>query len=180
MPYIHGISITQKTSAHFEAAKKTIDYRLQHGGAGTGWSRAWMINFNARLQDAVAAQTNIQKFLEISTADNLFDMHPPFQIDGNFGFTAGVAEMLMQSHEGFIRLLPALPESWDSGEVTGLKARGNIQVSIKWKEHTIERIELVSKEDTKATLVYKDRKKTISLSSNETIILNQYLKELTK
>ncbi|HPQ99788.1 MAG TPA: glycoside hydrolase family 95 protein, partial [Saprospiraceae bacterium] len=119
----------------FQAVRNTLQYRLDHGGAGTGWSRAWLINFSARLQDGNMAHDHIRLLLQKSITTNLFDMHPPFQIDGNFGYTAGIAEMLIQSHEDHIAILPALPDLWASGSVSGLKARGNFEVSIKWEDH---------------------------------------------
>lgn len=166
-----GSKITSKDKEAFEAAKKTIDYRLEHGGAGTGWSRAWMISFNARLLDEVAAEENIRKFLQISTADNMFDMHPPFQIDGNFGFTAGVAELLMQSHEGFIRILPALPGNWDSGNVKGLVARGNTEVDIQWKEGKLIRLGLYSKKAKTCRLFYDGKEAEAELPAGEKVWL---------
>ena len=162
-----GVQITAADPEAFEAAKKSIDYRLQHGGAGTGWSRAWMINFNARLHDAASARENVNKFMEISLAENLFDLHPPFQIDGNFGFTAGIAEMLLQSHEGFLRILPALPVSWKKGSIRGLKARGNVEVDLEWDNGLLKRAVLRSGEDKSQKLHYQGKEIVVDLKAGE-------------
>ncbi|MBT8315950.1 MAG: glycoside hydrolase family 95 protein [Maribacter sp.] len=167
-----GDEIVEHNENAFRAAQRTIDYRLEHGGAGTGWSRAWMINMNARLLNAKAAEENIQKFFQISIADNLFDEHPPFQIDGNFGYTAGVAELLLQSHEEFIRVLPALPAGWKNGKISGLKARGNIEVDIEWEDGKLIRLGLTALQRATVKLKYGAIEVEVELPENKRIYLN--------
>jgi len=148
----------------FKAVRRTLDYRLDNGGAGTGWSRAWLINLSARLLDGEMAHEHIRLLLERSVAKNLFDMHPPFQIDGNFGYTSGMTEMLLQSHEqGIIRLLPALPENWNTGSVKGLRARGDTEVSLQWKDGQLEKAVFSSSFGRKIKVYYPGGAQIIEL-----------------
>ncbi|MCG5214844.1 glycosyl hydrolase family 95 catalytic domain-containing protein [Streptosporangium sp. KLBMP 9127] len=126
-------------TAFAAAAKVSLTAR---GDGGTGWSKAWKINFWARLLDGDHAHKMLGEQLKSSTLDNLWDTHPPFQIDGNFGATSGVAEMLLQSQHDVVHVLPALPAAWPSGSVTGLRARGNVTADVSWRDRKADRITL--------------------------------------
>ena len=138
--------ITRNTPDLYNAIRVTIDRRLANGGGHTGWSRAWLINLFARLRDGEGTYEHIRLLFTRSTLPNLYDTHPPFQIGGNFGGAAGIGEMLVQSHEGFISLLPAT-SSRLSGSFSGLKARGNIEISASFGGGKVNTFELVSAEE---------------------------------
>ena len=152
----------------FNAIRQTLDYRLANGGAGTGWSRAWLINCSARLLDGEMAYEHIQLLLQKSISNNLFDLHPPFQIDGNFGYTAGVSEMLLQSHEeNTIRILPALPKGWENGHIKGMKGRDDLTVDIFWTNNQLEKAIIYSNNDNKFNLIYKENIVPIEIKKGE-------------
>ena len=143
---------------YLEAARATLNHR---GDGGTGWSKANKINLWARLLDGNRAHRLLAEQLKSSTLENLWDTHAPFQIDGNFGATSGMAEMLLQSHTGYIAPLPALPDAWKDGQVSGLVARGNFEVSMKWKEKNLETLAFLSHAGGDLVVDYPDIESSI-------------------
>ncbi|ASZ11524.1 glycoside hydrolase family 95 protein [Chitinophaga pendula] len=162
-----GTQINDSTPALLEGARKTLAYRLAHGGGHTGWSRAWIINFYARLKEGDKVQENMQALLAKSTYDNLFDNHPPFQIDGNFGGTAGLAEAMLQSNEHGITLLPALPAAWSAGAISGLHARGGYVVDMEWEGNRLQKAWVRSILGGTVKLYYEGQVRSMSLKKGE-------------
>ena len=180
-----GRGITEETPALYEAVRNSL---LRRGDEGTGWSLAWKILMWARMKDGAHVGELLNHILRLVEPDgathmtgggvyaNLFCAHPPYQIDGNFGYTAGVAEALLQSHAGVIDILPALPDRWTKGEVTGLKARGNITVDISWEDGKVE-VQLYSDTDkTVSVRIGKEEQAEIELKAGMLYILDGELK----
>ncbi len=177
---------TIKTPALAQAAKVSL---LARGDESTGWSMAWKINFWARLKDGDHAYKILQNFITPvggSGTDynkgggiysNLFCAHPPFQIDGNFGATAGITEMILQSQDDFIELLPALPRAWPDGEVKGLIARGNFELSMKWKNNQLIGAVLLAKSGGSCTVKYQSKTAVLKTQKGEKYDLMKMLKQ---
>ena len=167
-----------KTPELAAAAAETLRVRLANGGGHTGWSRAWIINFYAKLWDGEKAWENICQMLAKSTYANLFDRHPPFQIDGNFGVTAAIAQMLVQSREHKIILLPALPKAWDHGEVNGLRLVGNASIALAWKNGKLTRCAVTADQAYEGEVVYGEMRQAVKLEKGETVMLDAVLQLL--
>ena len=171
--------IISKGNAPELAAAAAVSLNAR-GDEGTGWSEGWKLNCWARLEDGAHAY-NVVKLL-VSPVDNygrlydnLWDAHPPFQIDGNFGFTSGVAEMLLQSHAGEIKLLPALPEQWNTGYANGLCARGGFEVNQTWKNGQLTEAEILSKNGNVCTVSYQGQTVTFPTEKGKTYLLSDML-----
>ncbi len=166
-----GRQITSNTPELQNAVRKSLEYRLANGGGHTGWSAAWLVNLWARLGDGDNSLKAIDVLLSKCTSPNFFDLHPPFQIDGNFGATAGIAEMLLQSHAGEIVVLPALPASWPNGRVSGLVARGGYVIGIEWKAGVLTQLTVESKNGGPCTLKYKAKKTKVDMKPGSSLKL---------
>lgn len=160
-----GRQITPKQPDLFAGARRTLELR---GDESTGWSMAWRVNLWARLRDGDHSHKLLSSLLTPArTAPNLFDLHPPFQIDGNFGGAAGIVEMLIQSHDGQIELLPALPAAWPAGAVSGVLARGGFTLSIRWQDGRLAGGTIASPKGGACRLSYDDREVSVILNAGE-------------
>ncbi len=159
---------TLKTPELAMAAKKSLDHRIKNGGGHTGWSAAWLINQYARLKDAAQAKKSLEVVLSKSTSPNLFGQHPPFQMDANFGVTAGIAEMLIQSHSGLVELLPALPKDWPTGMVRGLRARGGFTVDMEWENGLLKFADVTASNKGEIQVKYGDKEELVVIGKGET------------
>ncbi len=170
-----GTQINQKdTPELYEAAKVTMNHR---GDGGTGWSKANKINLWARLLDGDRAHRLLENQLTTSTLENLFDTHPPFQIDGNMGAVSGMAEMLVQSHLGTINPLPALPTAWEDGSFDGLKARGNFEISANWNNNSLNLLKIKSGSGNDCYLEYPGITEAIITDANGNKITPEVVSE---
>ena len=161
-----------------ELMKAAIATMNDRGDESTGWARAYKINLWARTGDGNRTYKLLRGLLESCTFQNLWDFHPPFQIDGNFGVTAAIAQMLVQSREHKIILLPALPKAWDHGEVNGLRLVGNASIALAWKDGRLLQCRVTADQAYKGEIVYGSVRRTVKLKAGETIVLDERLQEI--
>ncbi len=169
--YPAGQITVEDTPELARAAKETLKRRLENGGGHTGWSRAWITNHYASLRDGRMAYESIEKMLELSTYPNLFDKHPPFQIDGNFGICAAMTRMLAQSDEDRVVLLPALPKEWAEGSVRGLRLVGNAELSMTWENGGLKTACIRADSDYHALVMCAGIVREVTLKAGESVTL---------
>ena len=166
-------NLTKNSPVMFEAAKKSVARRLSFGGGHTGWSRAWIIGLYTRFNDSEQAYINLYELLRKSTLKNLFDTHRPFQIDGNFGGTAAIHEMIIQSTKNNIILLPALPSEWNDGYLHGAKVKGAATVNLDWKAGKPNRFEITANIAGDFNVIFNEKYIPIELKAGEVLVLNK-------
>jgi alpha-L-fucosidase 2 len=159
------------------AARKSLELR---GDGGTGWSTVWRIALWARLRDPVHAYTNLKILITTSTLPNMFDLCPPFQIDGNLGGPAAIAEMLVQSSADDIRVLPTLPDRWPSGSLTGVRVRGGGKLDITWNDGRLTGVRLQSDRATKYRISYGERSADVQVGAGKPIVMDGALQRLPR
>jgi alpha-L-fucosidase 2 len=172
----HGISL-ETTPELAAAARKTLELR---GDGGTGWAAAWKVALWARLRDAGHAYDNVKFLMTRSTLPNMFDLHPPFQIDGNLGATAGITEMLVQSTAASIRVLPALPRQWATGSLKGVRVRGGGHVDITWKDGRLAELRLRAGQAKTYTVAYGERTATVRVGPGTAVVLGGTLARISR
>jgi len=166
-----GRKISEDTPALFEAAKRTLEYRLEHGGGHTGWSKAWIMCFYARLKDKKNLDEQMRQFLRNSVDENLWDIHPPFQIDGNFGMAEAVLEALASRRGDVVEPLRIIPEGMETGKVTGLCLEGRLKVDFAWKCGKLTKISLFSGKTQTIELRYCGIRRSVTLLENSRLEL---------
>lgn len=164
-----GHEITEENAELYQAARKTLDTRLANGGGHTGWSKSWILCFYARLKDGNAFLKNLTELLQVSIQDNMLDSHPPFQIDGNFGSAAAITEVMVQSLENKISILPALPDEWKNGWVKGICLRGGLKADLEWEDKRLISFVVTAEQEGTKTFSWNGVEKEIFLKEREAL-----------